>query len=264
MKKGRTSRAVNVVLSTSIGFTLSCLMEGASENHVPREADPPTVLPPPWGPAVPVCGAGTWQAPRDLSPSPLVPGADRPPLCQLAHLVCNYYETPIHLVHHGHTVAMEYEPGSTIRLQARGPFYQIVHCHWHAPAAHTFTPGVRSAMELHIVHRSQADAAQLAVVVVIMQEGAENPVLRPMFAHLAEIRNVGDLFEDYTQLVNLADVLPADRCCVTYQDTRSTPSGAARVQWLVLRQPITVSRAQIEAFRAVQADALYGHPPQAA
>lgn len=190
----------------------------------------------------------------DLSPFLLTPCPDKAPLRHLTEIAYNYDETPVRMVHHGQTVAVEYEPGSTIRLQERGPFYEIVQCHFHAPAQHTWEPGVLSEMELHIVHRSQADPAQFAVVGVMMQAGAENVVLRPVFDHMAEVMNAGDHFEDYTRLMNIADVLPADQRYVTYQAALSIPPYSGKVQWLVLREPIALSRMQIEAFRAVLPD----------
>ena len=57
------------------------------------------------------------------------------------------------------------------------------HFHFHAPSEHT-VDGEHFPMEMHFVHQS-ADGA-LAVVGVLLEQGAANPGITPLWAQLPE------------------------------------------------------------------------------
>ena len=63
--------------------------------------------------------------------------------------------------------------------------YQLVQYHFHAPSEHTVN-GTQFPMEMHLVHRD-ADG-QLAVIGVLIVEGAHNAAFDPIWANLPERR----------------------------------------------------------------------------
>ena len=119
--------------------------------------------------------AGTHQSPIDLTGA----GAQ-----DLANLVFNYQPSQITITNNGHTVQVDYTPGSTIELD--GARYNLLQFHFHAPSEHTIN-GQPAAAELHLVHEVDSGsvndalpAKSKAVVGVLIQSGAQNPAFQPV------------------------------------------------------------------------------------
>lgn len=215
--------------------------------------DPSDVTPKEWGslPGFDTCSTGTSQSPIDLSQSELAPKEERVKTENRPNIEFDYHETPLNIINTGRTVEVEYEPGSTIRLDKNGPLYGIVQFHFHAPAEHSFEQGALFDIEAHIVHRNLEDSTKLAVIGVMIKEGKENVALKPVWDHLGDVMNEGDRFEDRDKHINIGDVLPEDRRYFAYSGSLTTPPCAEVVEWRVLRTPIEMSRDQINAFIAV-------------
>jgi len=89
---------------------------------------------------------------------------------------------------------------------------------------------------------------EVAVVAVLIEEGAENPAFAPVWENLpTEDR-------DHTRAegtVDAAQLLPADRGYYGYRGSFTTPPCTEDVRWIVLRTPVELSAAQIAAFRGI-------------
>ncbi len=81
----------------------------------------------------------------------------------------------------GHTIQVNSKTGE--KLTVGGKAYALVQFHFHAPSEHT-VDGEHFPMEMHFVH--QADDGALAVAGVLVEEGAANPGVAPLWAQLAE------------------------------------------------------------------------------
>jgi carbonic anhydrase len=190
-----------------------------------------------WGhlsPEYAACSTGTTQSPIDLTGATV---AGLPPL----GLVMN--PVPLALENNGHTVQQSVPPGNI--LEVGGKTYTMIQFHVHHPAEHTLN-GQVFPLEVHFVHRS--DDGRLAVLGVLVQEGAANVALAPYFDHLPA--HAGEKSEAATSL-ELVAMLPNDRSYFTYSGSLTTPPCSEGVSWYVLQTPITASSAQIAAFSAV-------------
>jgi carbonic anhydrase len=181
-----------------------------------------------------VCLEGKSQSPVDIT------GASEEPLGDIAF---GYAPMKLNAVNNGHTVQVNYDAGSSIRVD--GADYQLVQFHFHAPSEHKVA-GMGFGMELHLVHRNAR--GELAVVGVLLAEGRENPAYAAIFDGLP--RHADDTVES-NDTVNASELLPSSRAYYRYQGSLTTPPCSEGVTWLVLKEPVELSKAQIEAFRSV-------------
>ncbi len=181
-----------------------------------------------------LCGRGTTQSPIDISG---FSGASVMPI------EFDYHLTPLEIVHNGHTVQVNYQPGSGITVE--GKRYELLQFHFHTPSEHAVT-GRQAAMEVHFVHQS-ADG-ELAVVGVMMEAGEDNMALREPWAVLP--KKAGKTRHEEQVLINARDLLPSDTGYYRYMGSLTTPPCSEGVNWYVLRQPITVGMNQVKKFAA--------------
>lgn len=175
------------------------------------------------------CAAGSRQSPIDLPNAPHV---------LLPQIGFHYQETPLEVINNGHTIEVEIEPGSFVRIGKER--YDLVQFHFHTPSEHHLH-GESFPMELHFVHRNLL--GELAVVGVFLQEGEANPLIQRIWNHIPDAEATGPI--DPTQL------LPENRGYFRYAGSLTTPPCTEGVRWHVLREPIEVSAGQIEHFREI-------------
>ena len=195
-----------------------------------------------WGrlsPAFRLCGLGMMQSPLNIADA--VPAHGDP-------IVFDYGPAPLNIINNGHTVQVNYAPGSGVTVSGRR--YELLQFHFHAPSEHSIA-GRLAAMEMHLVHRNEA--GQLAVVGVLMKIGSENPTLREIWAHMPEEKSPERTIDGV--LIDAGDLLPADTSYYRYMGSLTTPPCSEGVSWFVLAEPVTVGRAQLdELTRAVGAN----------
>jgi carbonic anhydrase len=184
-----------------------------------------------------VCGSGREQSPVDLALAPAEPGSAYRPAYAPGHPV---------LRNNGHTVQVDVPAGSAIDIG--GETYALLQYHFHAPSEHT-VGGVRLPMELHLVHRGSRG---LAVIGVLIREGAQNPAYAPLLdalpARAGEERQIAA--EHRTETLLPAHEGP-DWRVYRYPGSLTTPPCSEGVDWHVLAEPVELSGAQIEQFRRV-------------
>lgn len=194
-----------------------------------------------WGeidPAYATCGTGTSQSPIDIS---------APSEQDLSNISFHYQPSEVNILNNGHTAQVNYDAGSYIELD--GVRYDVAQFHYHAPSEHALD-GQLFAAELHIVHKN-ADG-KLAVVGLLLQEGAENAAFDPFLNNLpAEQSDV----KDAGVKINAADLLPAVQTTFRYSGSLTTPPCTEGVSWLVMTTPVELSAAQLTAL-----EELFGHP----
>jgi len=190
-----------------------------------------------WGeidPAYEVCGTGTSQSPIDISAS-----SEK----DLANIAFHYQPSEVNILNNGHTVQVNYDAGSYIELD--GVRYDAVQFHYHAPSEHA-VDGKLSAAEIHIVHKNAE--GQLAVVGIMLVEGAENTAFDPFINNLpAEKTDV----KDAGVKINTADFLPTVQTTFRYSGSLTTPPCTEGVNWLVMTSPVELSTAQLNALDAL-------------
>jgi len=153
----------------------------------------------------------------------------------------NYQPSPLNIINNGHTIQINYAPGSKISVD--GKEYEVVQFHFHHPSEEK-VQGKTYDMVAHIVHKDSE--GHLAVVAVLMQTGKENPLLRSLWLHLpvtpGKEQSAGDVS------INVADLLPATKGYYTFAGSLTTPPCSEGVRWFVLKSPVEVSPAQLAAF----------------
>ncbi len=181
-----------------------------------------------------VCEVGRDQSPIDISNA--VGGAP-------ARIRFNYEPSPLVVFNNGHTVQVNYEPGSSVII--RGRKYELLQFHFHTPSDHTIS-GKAAAMELHLVHRNQAGT--LAVVGILLEAGTANPSIDKIWQHIPEAGTT-EKVEGVT--LNAADFLPSNVDYFSYPGSLTTPPCSEDVKWHVLTEPVEVSAEQIATFESL-------------
>jgi carbonic anhydrase len=145
----------------------------------------------------------------------------------------------------GHTIQVNSKTGE--KLTVGGKAYALVQFHFHAPSEHT-VDGRHFPMEMHFVHQA-ADGA-LAVVGVLVQEGAPNPGIAPLWAQLAEAPGTETAVEIRAEFAE--PVFPnVGAGFYHYVGSLTTPPCSEGVQWYVRKTFTSLSKEQIAEFKAV-------------
>ena len=177
-----------------------------------------------------VCGIGKSQSPIDVV---------NPSEQDLSNISFHYQPSAVNILNNGHTVQVNYDPGSYIELD--NVRYDIVQFHYHAPSEHT-VDGESFPAELHIVHRN-ADG-NLAVVGILLREGAENAAYQPFIGNLpAEKIDATDA----GVTINALDMLPEVQTTFRYSGSLTTPPCTEGVNWLLMTTPVELSNQQLTA-----------------
>ncbi len=188
-----------------------------------------------WGtlkPEFATCQSGHHQSPIDIQRTEK---ADLPPI------QFRYGASPLRIVDNGHTIQVNLEPGSSIRVGERE--LALKQFHFHQPSEERIH-GRRHGMSLHLVH---ADAdGRLAVVAVMLDAGAENPLLQKLWSNLPKEEGKEERRDDVP--IDATDLLPAERGYYTFEGSLTTPPCTENVTWLVLKQPVSLSSGGIAQF----------------
>jgi carbonic anhydrase len=194
-----------------------------------------------WGalaPAYEMCDRGRNQSPIDLT------GFLK---TDLQPIKFRYRTTVQDIYNTGHSVQANYTPGSTIELD--GHVFELKQFHFHAPSENRISSKI-FPLEGHLVH---ADSdGNLAVVAVMFAEGKANAAVAALWKQMPS--KEGEKVA-LTSEVNAAGLLPKKRDYYRYNGSLTTPPCSEGVWWLVLKEPVSVSQQQVEAFTKVM-----GHP----
>jgi carbonic anhydrase len=188
-----------------------------------------------WGdldPGFAVCNSGSRQSPIDIS------GA-KP--SDLPAMKFQYQATPLNIINNGHTIQVNYAPGSA--MMVGGATYELKQFHFHHPSEEKID-GKGFAMVAHLVHANAQ--GKLAVVAVLLEEGSASPLIQTVWRHIPAKAGPEDKHPDVP--INIADLLPADRGYYTFMGSLTTPPCSEDVSWFVLKKPVTLSKEQVEAF----------------
>jgi carbonic anhydrase len=234
---GPTASSPSATLSATLPPTLPVPSPAPSAIHWTYEGEEG---PEHWGELSPdyeLCASGTRQSPIDIA---------RPTATDLANVVFDYRPTPLQIVNNGHTIQVNYAPGSTIEVD--GKRYELLQFHFHVPSEHLID-GAASDGELHLVHRSTA--GELAVVGVLLSQGAsagDNPALGSVWANLPQAPGPA---ESVAIEVDADALIPESRLTFRYPGSLTTPPCSEGVSWLLMTEPVGISAAQVGAFSAI-------------
>ena len=224
---------VGIVLSM---LSVAFVMAQEEKPHWSYEAEGET-SPAMWGelsPEYALCGTGKTQSPIDILTTVATDVSD---------IAFTYLPSALTIFNNGHTVQVNYDEGSEIVYNEHT--FPLAQFHVHHPSEHTLN-GEAFPLEMHFVHKD-ADG-NLAVVGVLVKEGAENPAYADFIANLPTEETEPTTL-DYT--VNALDMMPTEKTYYTYSGSLTTPPCSEGVRWLLLTTPIELSAEQIESIATI-------------
>ena len=192
------------------------------------------------------CSAGKNQSPVDLRESAAVKA-------ELPAIRLDYKPGGHEVVNNGHTIQVNYQPGSSMTVGEQR--YELRQFHFHAPSENV-RDGKPYPMEVHFVH---ADAAgNLAVLGVMYELGGHNDELAKAWAAMP--KEAGGKAAP-AQLVDAGALVPAERAHFRFSGSLTTPPCSEGVSWFVLKAADQAAPEQVAQFAAtVQHD--NNRPPQ--
>lgn len=161
---------------------------------------------------------------------------------ELPSIAPSYRAGGLEFVNNGHSVQVNYAPGS--HLDIDGIRFELKQFHFHSPSEH-HVEGKSFALENHLVH---ADANNnLLVLALLYEEGAADVALDELVPLLPQEAGASI---PIAAAVDAAALLPADLSYYRLNGSLTTPPCSEGVRWLVLKQPLSASAAQVQAFAA--------------
>jgi carbonic anhydrase len=184
------------------------------------------------------CKTGHHQSPINIS---------KTEKADLPALQFDYKTVPLHIIDNGHTVMINYAPGSSMTVG--GKRYDLKQFHFHRPSEELIH-GKKYAMAAHLVH--QADDGTTAVVTILFRQGGNNPLIEELWHDLPKEKGHEEIMENVQ--VNVSSLLPAERGYYTFPGSLTTPPCTENVTWYVLKEPVTLSAGEIKEFSKLYRD----------
>lgn len=182
-----------------------------------------------------LCAAGREQSPINIP-------ANAPQMG--TNLEFAYQDSAVNILNNGHTIQVNVDEGSSVTIE--GEPYDLKQFHFHAGSENTLA-GEQLPMEMHLVH---ADAnGNLAVVAVMLSEGAENEAFRAVFDNFPDREAAAAPVAGVT--INALDLLPSQQSYYRFDGSLTTPPCSEGVKWHVMAEPVELSAAQIAQFTAI-------------
>jgi carbonic anhydrase len=224
-----------------VASNVLCLLVllGSSAGH-PQHAEHTwdygnTLGPPHWGdlkPEFALCKTGHQQSPVDIRNAKKI---------ELPAIRFDYKPSPLRIIDNGHTIMVNYDNGSSILVD--GKKYTLKQFHFHHPSEEKID-GKSFDMSVHLVHSD--DEGKLAVVAVLLQQGADNALIRELWKHLPPTKETENRLDNVQ--IDVSHILPLDRDYYTFSGSLTTPPCSEDVSWFVLKHPTAVSPQEIERF----------------
>ena len=187
-----------------------------------------------WGalsPGFATCKLGKNQSPIDIR------GANA---ADLPAIKFDYKPSPLKVIDNGHTIQVNYAPGSSIEVG--GMRYELVQFHFHKPSEEKID-GKSHAMVAHFVHKSPE--GKLAVVAVLLDKGGANGLIDSIWKNLPKEKEK-EVATNVT--IDAENLLPENKGYYKFQGSLTTPPCSEEVTWLVLKTPVKIGDSEIAAF----------------
>ena len=185
-----------------------------------------------WGKEFPTCAKGKSQSPLDIR-GPFVKGR--------MVVTADYKEGALRMLNNGHTIQVNVNPGSKLRID--GIAYDLLQFHFHRPSEEKID-GKPLAMVVHFVHKNAE--GKLAVLGVLLKEGNENPGIKTLWTHMPKAE--GPEVEVEGVKFNPGNLLPKEFDFYSYEGSLTTPPCTEGVRFFILKTPVNVAKEQVADF----------------
>ncbi|MBW2160822.1 MAG: carbonic anhydrase family protein [Deltaproteobacteria bacterium] len=170
---------------------------------------------------------------------------------------------PNHLENKGHTIQLDFQPGSSVTLD--GNEYQLKQAHFHTPSEHQID-GITYPMEGHIVNmiepKTPEEPPRYLVVSFLFRMGEADPFITS-FLDQVPSEEGGEELEAGQVYLSPNDRNP-DYEYYHYRGSLTTPPYTETVEWLIVKEIQQASPEQIRRIHLLEGDnarrvqALYG------
>jgi carbonic anhydrase len=177
------------------------------------------------------CSTGTRQSPIDLRDGIKV---------DLEQITFDYHQSSFSEVDNGHTIMVTLGGGNFITVNNQT--YELQQFHFHRPSEEKIA-GKGTEMVMHLVHKSAE--GKLAVVAVLLERGKAHPLIQTVWNNLPleKLESVAP-----TVVLDLMEALPARRDYFTFMGSLSEPPCTEGVLYIVMKQTMQASPAQMALF----------------
>jgi carbonic anhydrase len=177
------------------------------------------------------CSTGTRQSPIDLRDGIKV---------DLEQVTFDYHQSSFNEVDNGHTIMVTVGSGNFITVNNQT--YELQQFHFHRPSEEKIN-GKGTEMVMHLVHRSAE--GKLAVVAVLLERGKAHPLIQTVWNNLPleKLESVSP-----SVVLDLMEALPGKRDYYTFMGSLSEPPCTEGVLYIVMKQPMQASPAQMALF----------------
>ena len=177
------------------------------------------------------CSSGNRQSPIDIRDGMKV---------ELEQISFDYDPSSFNVVDNGHTVQVAVGSGNYITVQNR--MFELQQFHFHRPSGDRIN-GKTYEMVVHLVHRD-AEGRQ-AILALMLERGAPQATIQTVWNNLPL-----EKFDTMSPsiLLDPMEMVPARRDYYTYMGSMEQPPCSENVLWLVMKQPVQASAAQMALF----------------
>jgi carbonic anhydrase len=177
------------------------------------------------------CSTGNRQSPIDLRDGIKV---------DLEQITFDYHQSSFTEVDNGHTIQVTVGTGNFITVNNQT--YELQQFHFHRPSEEKIN-GKGTEMVMHLVHKSAE--GKLAVVAVLLERGKAHPLIQTVWNNLPleKLESVSP-----TVVLDLMEALPAKRDYFTFMGSLSEPPCTEGVLYIVMKQVMQASPAQLALF----------------
>ncbi len=185
-----------------------------------------------WGDEFPTCGKGVKQSPLNIT-GPFEKSKDT--------LVVNYKEGPLKILNNGHTIQVNVEPGSTLKINK--DVYNLLQFHFHRPSEEQID-GKPMAMVAHFVHKNAE--GKLAVLGVLLNEGKDNDAIKVLWDNAPKSEGPEVMPEKVK--FNPSSLVPAALTHYSYEGSLTTPPCTEGVNFYILKTTVDIAKKQVADF----------------
>lgn len=177
------------------------------------------------------CGTGSRQSPIDIRDGMKV---------ELEQINFDYHPSSFNVTDNGHTVQVMVSGGNFITVNNR--MYELVQFHFHRPSEERVN-GKGYEMVMHLVHKD--GEGRLAVVALLLERGRPQPVIQQVWNNLP-LEKLETMAP--STVLDPMELIPARRDYFTFMGSLTTPPCSEGVLWLVMKEPVQASPAQMALF----------------
>lgn len=177
------------------------------------------------------CGTGNRQSPIDLRDGIKV---------NLEQISFDYHPSSFSEVNNGHTIQVTVGGGNFITVG--NTVYELQEFHFHRPSEEKIN-GKGTEMVIHLVHRSAE--GKVAIIAVLLERGQPHRLMQTIWDNLPL-----EKFDTVSPsiVIDPTDALPERRDYFTYMGSLTEPPCTEGVLWMVFKQPMQASPAQMALF----------------